>query len=194
MDYTAFHRALVDLHALFENSRFGHGNLLHYLAVPRTDVTTYDIAVMKRNFLHRKPADQHDKANCAPPDVGVFTKRANVLIGNPRAFALAVKDELSLDEIVEASYLDWSWSWLIAIKMLLMHRPDMAKNYRGLLPFGAPVVAYCNTLGCKNHTIMPSPGIDDHLWLRDLCNREADRQGISSVEVNNHFYILGSNL
>ena len=187
----AFFAALIALHNFF-TTRFGIGNrLIWYLALPRIDVTTFSHKVMIENMIKRRHPEDSLKANCAPQDVGIFKRRMNRLAADNTAYRLAMKENPTVQDLEEISYLDASWSWLFPIKHYLMQHLDLAKDYKGLVPFGGEVIKFCNTLTERLHVIPLTPDYDDHVWLQEITIREALLSGMPTIEINNLFYLFG---
>jgi hypothetical protein len=85
------------------------------------------------------------------------------------------------------------WSTLFPLKLFLINHPDLAKKYRGMLPFGSQVIKFYNEvpLGEK---ITSTPSFKDHVRLMDFTNALADQTGSTTVSLNNEMYLEGGRI
>src|SRR5512137_1995748 len=139
-------QALIDLHAAFDN-RFGLGDsLIHYLAMPRIDNSSFNFEEAKRVLTERQHPDHLDAINMTPADVSIFKKRAEVLSSNNKAYRIAMTRNPSIEDLRDFSYISAGWSVLFALKHYLMHHMEQAWEFDGFVPYGSAVVAFVNTL------------------------------------------------
>ena len=186
--------AIMALHAAF-NNLYGIGsNLLHYLAMPRIFHNGFNFEEAKRVLFERQHPDKLDAINMAPADVSIFKKRAELLADNNKAYRIATLEGPSVEELIDFSYLAPNWSVLFALKHYIMHHMDVAMDYKGFLPYGSAVIAFVNSLESKTRDIPSNPDYADHVYLRDITNREALAFNMPSVEINNVMYLRGLKL
>jgi len=112
-----------------------------------------------------------------------FTARFKLVQDN-KSYELAIKEYPSVKDLEELSYCKYStcWSVLFCIKRYLCDHPDLAKQYRGLQPFGRQVAASFKAL--TNINVGTSPTLQDHIKLRDITNYLSDMTGLTTVAVN----------
>ena len=71
---------------------------------------------------------------------------------------------------------------------------DKALAYNGFLPYGSAVIAFVNSLESRPKDISSNPNYAEHVYLRDITNREALAFNMPSVEINNVMYLRGLKL
>jgi hypothetical protein len=71
---------------------------------------------------------------------------------------------------------------------------DKAMAYNGFLPYGSAVIAFVNSLESRPKDISSNPTYAEHVYLRDISNREAQAFNTPSVEINNIMYLRGLKL
>jgi hypothetical protein len=192
---------LVKLHQSFE--KYGkHDRLLDYLAQPRIHLGSSNQAFIElcvKLMESRTPFDQakafFKTANYsyAPHDSTIFKARFDLLSTNNRAYAIAIKANPSVQELEEFSYIDPGWSVLFPLKLFLIFHASLAMLYRGLLPFGDPIVQFYNTTEMGSE-IQGSPSFSDHVRLREVTNALAEHLGCSTVMLNNEQFLDGSKI
>jgi len=186
--------AIMNLHAAF-NNLYGIGNnLLHYLAMPRIFHNGFNFEEARRVLFERQHPDKLDAINMAPADVSIFKKRAEILADNNKAYRLATLDNPSVQDLIDFSYLSQGWSVLFPLKHYIMHHMDKAMAYNGFLPYGSAVIAFVNSLESRPKDISTNPTYAEHVYLRDISNREALTFNMPSVEINNVMYLRGLKL
>ena len=178
------------------NSSYGVGsNLVHYLAMPRIPVNTFDFLGSVAIFMQRQDPAKMDMVGMAPPDVTIFRRRATLLSTRNRAYELATKINPSIQDLEDFAHLDPCWSTLFPVKYYLMNHIAQAREYRGFLPYGSEVIKYVNKAlkGQWKH-ISGSPDYADHVFLRDRTNQTADNLNMPTVTINNIMHIQGSRI
>ena len=184
----------IDLHASF-NNKYGIGdNLIHYLAQPKTHHNGFDFEVSVKTFETRQAPRFLDSINAAGHDVYVMRKRFNFLANDNDAYRIASSHNPSVEELITFSYMLPGWSILFPLKHYLFHHWDKAVKYTGFLPFGAPVIAFVNTLETRPKDVVTSPDYADHVYLQNISNEEARINGVPSIEINNRMYLAGKRL
>lgn len=192
-------KSLIDLHTAF-NNKYGIGNnLLHYLAQPKINQTSFDFEAAKRALTERQHPDDLIVIRMVPQDVAIFKKRAGFLATNNEAYLIAMNQDPTIEQLEKFSYMLPCWSVLFPIKHYLMHHVEKAKKYRGFLPFGSEVVKYVNNLEEKRSAgshayVAVSPSYADHVWLQQLTNTMSDFNSICTIELNNVMYLEGRKL
>jgi hypothetical protein len=186
--------ALMALHATFDNL-YGIGkNILHYMAMPRIFHNGFNFEEAKRVLFERQHPDKLDAINMVPQDVSIFKKRAQILSDNNKAYRIATLDNPSVQDLIDFSYLAQGWSVLFPLKHYIMHHMDKAMAYNGLLPYGSAVIAFVNSIESTPKAISSNPTYAEHVYLRDITNREAQAFNMPSVEINNVMYLGGLKL
>lgn len=181
-------------------------NLLHYLAQPKTSMS----ADKDRVFVERLYAclservskldveafltsRYGDKELCyIPQDAGVVHKKIHSMSNNNKIFEIAVKLDPTVKDLEEFSRLDPCWSLLYPVKMYLHHHFHIAKDYRGMMPFGGGVIEAVNKIW--NRIMKGSPSFQDHVRLMAMTNEIADKHGMTTIAVNDLLYLEGMKL
>ena len=178
------------------NSSYGVGsNLVHYLAMPRIPVNTFDFLGSVAVFMQHQDPDKMDTLGMAPQDVPIFRRRATLLFTKNRAYELATKINPSTQDLEDFARLDPCWSTLFPVKYYLIHHMVQAQEYRGFLPYGSEIIKYVNVAlkGQWKH-ISGSPDYADHVFLRDMTNLIADNLNMPTITINNIMHIQGSRI
>jgi hypothetical protein len=181
---------LASLHQAFNKTRI-HNTLIEYFAEPKTPHNNFNYDLALQGLQTRQPLDT-TIINMAPQDVNIFKKRFAFLSNNNEAYRIAMTANPTIKDLINFSYLSAGWSTLFPIKVALVHhRTDWhMKDYTGLLPFGAAVITFYNSLGLYK-TISKSPDFADHVNLQNLSNELAPALGITSMDLNNYMYLEG---
>jgi hypothetical protein len=199
-------REIYELHASFdydlifkdekgntrEISRFGN-NLIYYLAQPRIIHNGFNFFEAKRVLTERQHPDHLDIFKMAPNDVTIFKIRSELMASNNDAYRIAISEDPSVEDLIAFSYMKARWAILYPLKHYLMHHLEKAKKYTGLLPFGAPIINFVNTLSNKPK-IIKSPDFSDHVFLQNISNKAAQLRGMTSIEINNEIYLEGKKI
>lgn len=162
----------------------------HYLSTTFINSPNRDNSVILR-ILKTRSYGNHNlpMANLSQREIGYLKCRNNFLIQNQHAYNLAWIENPTVQQLEDFSRMDQRWSILIAIKTFLIHNPEMAKKYRGFLPYGGPVAAFMSKALERN--IDPSPSLAEHIELMNITNAVAEFLKITTVEVNTMFYLEG---
>lgn len=80
----------------------------------------------------------------------ILRTRMNFLNNDNEAFRLAIKSEPDIEDLEWIGRRKACWSVLFPIKAFLFDHPDMARRYRGLMPFGRQVASYYNAVVSDN--------------------------------------------
>jgi hypothetical protein len=184
---------LLNLQSDFNQYQYGIGNnLIHYFAHPRIPQPTFIFANAINSFVKRQHAESLDQMRMAPQDVSIFKKRAGLLATNNAAYYIASKEYPAVQELYDFSLIQPCWSILFPLKHYLLHHPETARNYRGLLPFGSEVVKYINKMiKNKPKPVLASPDVADHVFLQQITNSMSDFTGMTTVTINNVMYLEG---
>jgi hypothetical protein len=176
-------------------------NLLHYLAQPKTSMSADKDRLFAEKFyvcLYERVAKVTDflqerygsgELCYVPQDAGVVHKKIMVITNNNRAYELAVKIDPTVQDLEEFAKLDPCWSLLFPVKAYLHHHFSVAKDYRGMLPFGGGVIEAVNKIW--NRTMKGSPSFQDHVRLMAMTNEIADKHGMTTIAVNDLLYLEG---
>ena len=195
--------SLIDVASLYEAfHKIPVGsNLLHYLSQPKTPMSPDK----DRVFAEKYYACLHERVVCITPfllehygdgdlcyipqDAGVVKKKIMVMANNNRAYELAVKRDPTLQDLEEFARLDPCWSMLFPLKAYLHQHFGVAKDYRGMLPFGGGVIEAVNSIWGR--TMKGSPSLQDHVRLMEMTNEIADKHGMTTIAVNDLLYLEG---
>lgn len=124
----------------------------------------------------------------------ILAVRANLLANNDRAFTIATKINPTCKELEEFSELKTRWSILFPVKAYLCDHPEVAINYKGMQPFGGPVISFFNAIIKKWNTdwkVSGAPTYQDHEHLRTLTNHHSILKGVPTIEINTQMYQEG---
>jgi len=164
-------------------------DLIHYLAQPRAHSTQFDYATAYRELRGRTHEDDMSPLGYAPTDYTVFKARYRHLANNNTAYRIACKRNPTVPELEKFASTRPQWAILWPVKVYLQHHMALAREYRGMLPFGSEVIRFLNErMGME---LPVTPSATDHVMLRDLSNGMAEALGIPTVVVNDVMYILG---
>lgn len=196
--------SLIHLHFDAKKDSFGIGNnLLAYLARPRLRrLNNFNYQTCYESLLQRLPADQAEGLNIASQDTTIFLNRFRAITTDIEYYRLAVKENPTVEDLEKASYRYYGYSYLWPIKEYLLHHMSLAKDYRGLVPFGGPVKLYFNHLKLvpwktENETpweVKGTPTFQDHIMLQQVTNDMADALNLPSITVNNIMYLYGKKM
>jgi hypothetical protein len=183
---------LIDLHTAFKSEYGPADDLVSYLARPRVFTKNYDYLTARRALMDRTPKDSVPQIGWIPQDQNLMLLRFDLLANNNKAYRIAMQKSPNHDELEDFGNIKPCWSTLFSVKSFLMDHPDVAKKYRGFLPFGSEVSKYANTLLSRPRKLpLASHNLRDHVWLKDISNEMSDFLGIPTVEVNNIMYLKG---
>jgi hypothetical protein len=172
-----------------------HNRVLEYFAEPRINHSSYKKQECIEGLIGRKDWDHSPQFGFAPPDFQVFKKRFELLSHNNRAYSIVSKYYPTVQELEELSTIEPCWSILFPIKIFLLHHPELARAYRGMLPYGKEVIAFYNNCPYDAPEIMgKTPTYAEHEYLRTMTNLLADHTGWSTVMLNNMMYLEGQKL
>jgi len=121
----------------------------------------------------------------------IFTRRIKLISTNNKAYHLAMKTNPTADDLEDFARIDPCFATLFPVKCYLSDHLEVAKDYKGMLPFGREVIKYYNTLVPNAMAVKGSPGFRDHMHLMDLSNRKAALMGVPSITINNLMYNFG---
>jgi hypothetical protein len=127
-------------------------------------------------------------------DENIFKSRVTIINENDRFFQLISKKNPSVRDLEELSNLGMTWSLLIILKIYLIHNPHLAKDYRGFLPLGSPIIRSYNNLvsNLPSRSKADNPPTDeDYVAIRDEMNNQSDIRGLSTVYINHEMYMEG---
>jgi len=164
-------------------------NLLMYLAYSRNP--GYDHKGCCDAMIDRQGPDNLPYFGWKTFEQSMFLKRFRLLCSNNRAYALARKDNPTTQDLEEFSYLDPCFSNLSPVVQYLIDHPELAREYKGLLPFGREVVKFFNTMTPPEWRIKGSPSFKDHIRLQEISNRKAILMGLPTVTINSMMYQFG---
>ena len=164
-------------------------NLLSYLAWSAR--AGFDYKTCYEEFFQRVPIDHTSHYGFNNWESHLFSRRVKLLSSNNKAYEIAVKINPSAKDLEEFSKIDPCFSTLYPIKLYLHDHPDVATEYRGMLPFGGEVVRYYNTIVPADMMVKGSPSFKDHINLREISNRKAILLGMPSITINNIMYNFG---
>ena len=181
--------SFIDLHEGF-NDEYGIGtNLLSYLARPRMQIKGFKFSECYDDLLHRRPKWGPD-LHYAGQDRNILKVRYDLISNNNRAYVIAVKEDPSVADLEEFSYIKPCWSTLFPIKLYLCHHLDKAFDYKGLQPFGSFVIHFMNKLSSIDD-VGSNPDLRDHIRLKNLTDKYSKLLGVSSTVVNTLMYLEG---
>jgi hypothetical protein len=168
---------------------------IDYFAFPRINHNGFKYDLAKKLFRNREQwGNGMTQFGFAPPDGSIFKRRIQYLSHNNEAYSLLNKANPSIRDLERASELDPCWSNIIPIKVYLIHHPKIAREYRGMVPFGSEVTRYYNSIPWNPNKVSGSPTYTDHVNLRNITNNLADHLGWSTVTINNAMHIEGGAL
>jgi len=124
----------------------------------------------------------------------ILGARADLLANNNRAYTIATKLNPTALELEEFSEIKPMWSLLFPIKAYLCDHPETAVDYKGMQPFGAPVIKFFNNVVTKwdlSWEVGTQPNYQDHEHLRTLTNHHAILKGVPTIEINTQMYQEG---
>ena len=138
-------------------------NLLSYLA--HSEAHSFDYHLCCEALYNRASVTdpQYKNLNYSHYESKVFLSRFNLMQTDNKAFALATKQNPTVKDLEEFSYIKPSWSVLYPIMIYLIHHPELIKEYDGLFPFGKNVIEYMSEF----KPIKGQPTFSDHIKLRD---------------------------
>jgi hypothetical protein len=165
---------------------------IDYFSYPRINHNSFNFKKAKKLFRNREQwGDDMTQFGFAPQDCSIFKRRIQFICHNNEAFSLLSKANPTISELGRASELDPCWSNLFPIKVYLLHHPRVAREYRGMVPFGSEVTKYYNSIPWIPKRVTGSPTYTDHVNLRNISNDLSDHLGWSTVIVNNAMHIEG---
>jgi len=151
----------------------------------------YKLAECREAMINRQDPNNLPHFNWKSFEQAMFMKKFRLLGTNNRAYTLALKSNPTVQDLEEQSYLDASFANLSAIAKYLLDHPLLAKEYRGLLPFGREVIKFYNTIVPESSLVKGSPSYKDHIRLQEISNDKAILMGIPTVVVNGLMYQFG---
>lgn len=184
----------IDLYASFDEISPKSDCLADYLALQRIPTNNFKYTEIRDALLGRKSLDDVPNANFAPNDARIFEKRFRLMANSDRFFIIASKINPTATELEELAVIGYGWSVLFAVKLYLVDHPDIARAYKGLMPYGAPIKAFVNSLKSRPKEITGSPDLRDHVYLQRISNQMAGVLGVTSVVINNYMYLQGERL
>lgn len=168
--------------------------VIDYCVEPRINHSSLRKDLCLHDLENQVPWDSSSQFHFAPADFQIYHKRYE-LNQNPRVHALWMKRNPNQFDLDEVSYLTHGWAGLFPLKLYLLHHPDLAKLYRGLLPFGREVIAFYKKCNANLNPLSGvTPNYQDHLKLQIFTNLMATHLGITSVMINNFMYLEGRRL
>ena len=192
MDFSTFFVEFARLRSIFEDSRqcpMG-ANLIHYLSQQRSSSGSFDWKLAYEEMNDRTPEGEMGNLGYAPQDSTIFKARYKLMSSNNTAYRIATKSHPTAEELEKFASTKPQWSILWPVKLYLQHHLEVAREYRGFLPFGSEVISFIkNAMKCD---ISPTPTAQEHIYLRDLSNGMAAALNIPSIVINDMMYILGS--
>ena len=126
-------------------------------------------------------------------DNNIFISRFKITGENNEFYYMACKNNPSVYDLENISFIKANWSILYALKQLLHHNPDMALKYRGLVPLGAPVIKFFNT-ATSSEIPDQNPSLAAHIGVQKMTNSLAKKLNVSSMTVNDLMYLEGEQL
>lgn len=181
------------LHTLVKLVPFAD-NLISYLAWTYTP--NYDYQSAYNSLLSRTADPDHlPRFNISPTETQVFRARFKLLNTNNRAYSLATKLKPTVQDLEEFAEIKPCWSMLFPVKLYMLQNPAIAKQYRGLQPFGQQVIKWVNKFYPPvEGAITVSPTFKHHIHLRDLTNWLTDLSGETTSWINTKMYIEGQDV
>jgi len=164
-------------------------NLLSYLAWSNRPQFNWELCY--NEMYNRVPLDSISHYNINNWENHIFTKRIKLLTSNNKAYELAVKINPSAKDLEEFSKIDPCFATLFPVKAYIHDHPEIAADYRGMLPFGREVILYFNSIVSSDMIVKGSPSFKDHVNLREITNRKAALMGMPSITINNVMYHFG---
>lgn len=134
--------------------------------------------------------------NLCPTETNIFNARFDLINSNNRAYEIATKSNPTVTELEEFAMLRPCWSNIFPVKAMLTDHVELAKNYRGLQPFGKYVISFFNEVLENNgeEKVKNSPDFKDHIRLRDFTNKMSDILEIPTPTLNSMMYMEGMEL
>jgi hypothetical protein len=121
-------------------------------------------------------------------------KRHNVNNSNNDFFRLAFIVSPDVKDCETIALIETCYSLLWPLKQFIVDHPDIAKEYRGLLPISKEIKAYWNNLEMVREygwQIKGTATFADHIRLQQLTNNMSDLTGIPAVTINTWMFKQG---
>ena len=166
-------------------------NLLSYLAWSSNPNFDYRLCYQEMSNRIQTGTSHYNFNSWESP---IFTRRIKLISSNNKAFDLAMKVAPTAEDLEEFSRIDPCFATLFPVKCYIADHLELAKDYKGMLPFGREVIKFYNTIVPADQVIKGSPTYRDHINLRDLSNRKAILMGVPSITINNLMYQFGRSM
>lgn len=149
----------------------------------------YDVC--RDALINRVPWSEFPQVGFLPTEFHKFRIYAELMHADDRAYDLVTSEGIGVEGLDEICRSKISFPVCYAVKVYLMNNQELVRGYRGMQPFGGPVKAAYNELVSEEHRVSGTPTYQDHLSLRDVCNKLADIIGITPCTANNLLYLRG---
>jgi hypothetical protein len=147
-----------------------------------------------REMEARTPADKMSDLKYKSYEKFIFERRYRLMSSKNNAYEIAMKENPTVSNLDMFSNIDPCWSTLFPVKCFVVDHYEMARDYRGMLPFGKEVIASYNSMVKSEYHLYKSPTFIDHIRLKILTNRKSDLTGIPTVTINTLMYKHGRTL
>lgn len=171
------------------NVPFIENNLISYLAWSNSE--NFNFLECRQEMIDRKGPENLTYYGWKSYEQRMYLKRFKLMSSNNRAYALAVKQNPTVQCIEEFATLDPCYANLSSVVKYLIDHPTLAKEYTGLLPFGREVIKCYNAMVPEEWKIKGSPSYKDHIRLQEMSNNKAILMGIPTVTFNSLMYQIG---
>ena len=172
-------------------------NLMSYLAYSAAPNHDYDACF---DLLEsRTPWDQVNiHLGIDARETTIFQVRFDLIANNNKAYNLAMKDDPTAKELGMFAGVKALFSTIYPVKAYLQDHLDVAKEYRGFMPFGKDVIKffnqYCEDVNEPDWKVSGQPDYRDHSHLMRVTNFLADTMNTTTLAINTLMYLEGQKM